>query len=439
MKNKLLLTGDSLQNQISYYLIMLLLVTLPFDKFYSQTAFICFAVHTLIHLRCKDLDGLWNIRNLALISVFLITLISLTYTHFFNLGLDELTRLLLVLLIPVFFAINPFNFSKYRDRLLLVFSVVCVGCVLFLYTCAFRRIIYFHLPLKSIFSDTFVNHHFSAPLGIHATFFSLQVAIALVNLLLLAIKETKWLYRCLCAAGMLFLTAGIVQLGSKAILVALVLTVVLAIPILTLRGRARLRFALISAALSAMVIGGALKAKSFKERYVAELKTDFSQNTSTNESADPRLVRWQTAAEIVYKRPILGYGSGAELPLLMDAYFQKKLYSSYLFKLNAHNQYITFLITSGIVGLLFYLCTLGFGFATAYIRHDVMLMTFILLITTVSISESLLNAEKSVYFYALFFSFLVYALPRKTMAKGDTKTQYFFNQRATKSANSPSF
>lgn len=420
---KLFLIKDSLQNQISYYLVMLLLVTLPFDKFYSQTAFICFAAHTLIHLRRRDLDGLWQIRNLVLISVFLVTLISLIYTRYFNLGLDQLTRLLTVLLIPVFFAINPFNFSKYRDGLLLIFSVTCVGCILFLYACAFRRIIYFHLPLKVIFSNAFVNHRFSAPLGIHATFFSLQVAIALVNLLLLAIKNNKWFSRCLYIAGILLLTAGVVQLGSKAILIALVLSITVAIPVLMLQGKTRIRFALASAALSAAVIGGALTANSFKERYVAELKTDFSETTSTNESADPRLVRWQTAIEIIEKRPVLGYGSGAELPLLMDAYFQRKLYSSYLFKLNAHNQYITFLITSGIVGLLLYLCTLGFGFITACTRHDVMLMTFILLIATVSISESLLNAEKSVYFYALFFSFLIYALPQKSITRSAIKTQ----------------
>jgi len=417
MKNKLLLTGDSLQNKISYYLVMLLLVTLPFDKFYSQTAFICFAAHTLIHLRRRDLDGLWNIKNLALISVFLITLISLTYTRFFNLGLDELMRLLLALLIPAFFAISTFNFSKYRDRLLLVFSVTCVGCILFLYACAFRRIIYFHLPLKIIFSDAFVNHRFSAPLRIHATFFSLQVAIALVNLLLLAIKNNKWLNRYLYIMGILLLTAGIVQLGSKAILIALVLAITMAIPVLVLQGKTRLRFALISVMLSVIVIGMALTARSFKERYVAELKTDFSENSSTNESADPRLIRWQTAAEIISKRPIVGYGTGAELPLLMDAYFQKKLYSSYLFKLNAHNQYLTFLITSGVIGLIFYLFTLGFGFVTAYIRRDIMLMSFMLLIATVSISESLLNAEKSVYFYALFFSFFIYALPRGPIKK----------------------
>lgn len=407
---KWFLIRDNLTNKISYYHIMLLLVTLPFDKFYSQLVFASFGLHTLIHVRKSDWAEVWNIKILTLQSVFFIALISLAYTHYLSIGIADVTRLLLVLLIPFFFALSTFNFSKYRDRLLTVFAFTCVCAIVYLYGRAFYTIMHFHLPFRAIVWDAFINHKFSAPLNIHATFFSLQIAIALVYLLLQLLKDANLSNRAFYIPAIIVLSAGIIQLGSKAILLALLIAIIIGIPLLALQGRKRLRFILLSTIIAAFVISGALKARSFKERYVTELRSDLSE-TTPEETEDTRLDRWQAATEVIAEHPLIGHGSGSELYILSDKFFAKKLYSAYLFKLNAHNQYLSFLLTSGVIGLLIYLVTLAFGFVTAWLRTDVLFITFMLLIATVSVSESLLNAEKSIYFYALFFSFFVFSIP----------------------------
>ena len=48
--NKLILIKDSLENKISYYLLAALLITLPFDRFYSQLFLAAFIVHSLIFI-----------------------------------------------------------------------------------------------------------------------------------------------------------------------------------------------------------------------------------------------------------------------------------------------------------------------------------------------------------------------------------------------------
>src|ERR1700692_4756337 len=71
---------DSLANKISYYHLMLLMASLPFDRFYSHLILISFAVHTLIQLNKKNLKPIFNLRTLALQSVFYVTVLSTIYS-----------------------------------------------------------------------------------------------------------------------------------------------------------------------------------------------------------------------------------------------------------------------------------------------------------------------------------------------------------------------
>jgi O-antigen ligase len=89
-------------------------------------------------------------------------------------------------------------------------------------------------------SPAFTNHNFSAPFDIHATFFSMQIAIALVYLLYALIRQspglnTKILYIFCCA----ILAAGIIQLSSKSVFVSLLFIVNIAIPYFLLTGKGR--------------------------------------------------------------------------------------------------------------------------------------------------------------------------------------------------------
>ena len=72
---------DSLANKISFYHLMLLMASLPFDRFYSHIILISYAIHTLIHLKKGDVKRVFNLRTLVLQSVFLVTVLGTIYTH----------------------------------------------------------------------------------------------------------------------------------------------------------------------------------------------------------------------------------------------------------------------------------------------------------------------------------------------------------------------
>lgn len=401
---KFFIINDTTANKISYYHIMVMLVVLPFDQFYSHIVFASFALHTLIHLKKDDLKALLNPKVWLLPSVFFITLISCIYSSY-PIATD-ITRQLAILLFPVFFSLNTLNINKYRNNLLFIFSMVCTATIAYLYAHAFITIHYFGLPFITIFSNSFISHNFSFPVGMHATFLSLQITIALFFLLSQLINRRQPVFICLILIGLLF--AGIVQLGSKAVLIVVLLSVNVAVPYFLITTKHRLKYILITAMLSATVIFGAINMSAFRARYVTDLKNDLSA-TKPDEAVEPRLVRWEAAIDLIKKSPVIGYGAGSELSILQDKYYSKKLYSAFLNKLNAHNQYLTFLLVTGIIGLLVYTLTLVYGFGISLRQRDIMLFVFILLIATVSLSESLLNAEKGIWFYALFFSFFTFS------------------------------
>jgi O-antigen ligase len=399
---------DSLANKISYYHLMLLMASLPFDRFYSHLILGSYALHTLIHLKKDDIKKVFKWRTLILQSVFFITVLATIYSLNKPVGLGEWGKQVVILLFPVFFCLNPLNLGKYKSNLLLSFALVCTATIIYLYADVFATIKHYGLPLKNIFSGAFTNHNFSEPIAMHATFFSMQVVVALVYILSVLIKEQSTYKKLVYLFCGLVLTSGLIQLCSKSVFVALMIIINLAVPYFLLQKGKRLKYMAVSFSLSLLMVAGVLSSGTFRERFVNELKLDITK-ASKDETNDGRLTRWKVVTQLIAQKPIAGYGSGTEIGLLQYEFFSHKLYNSYLNRLNSHNQYLSLLLKSGIIGLLIYLATLAFGFNIALKKKDLLLFTFMILVTIVCLSENLLDVDKGICFYAFFFSFFIFS------------------------------
>jgi O-antigen ligase len=138
--------------------------------------------------------------------------------------------------------------------------------------------------------------------------------------------------------------------------------------------------------------------------YVNDIENDLSETAVMPDMAETRMQRWVLELEVIKQSPWIGNGNGSEKQILKNKYFEEKFYRSYLAELNAHNQYFSFLINSGVVGLLVYLYFLFFGFSSAIKRRDFLLLAFLILITVVSVSENILDVNKGIFFYSFFSS-----------------------------------
>jgi O-antigen ligase len=399
---------DNDANRISYYHLALLLISLPYDRFYSHLVLISLILHTLINLKKGDIKPLLTFCNLAVSSVFFLTLAGTLYSTNKPGAFNEWGKQVTILLLPLVLCLNPIDLKRYRSNLMLIFTISSAGTILFLYLQAIRTIRFYHFPLAALFSWDFTNHNFSGPLEIHATFFSMQIAIALIYAVSRLIKVTAVPQRVRYTILCLILSTGIIQLGSKSVFIGLLVIINLAVPYFLLNNRQQFKYVAVSLSLSALVITGIYHIDNFKQRFVTDLKKDLSKATA-DELFDPRLARWGVALKLAVKSPVIGHGSGTEIPLLKERFFEHKFYRSYLAGLNSHNQFISFLIKTGLIGLLVYLGTLYLGFRESIRQHDVLLFAFMIIITAVSFSENLLDVDKGIFFYSAFFSLFLYS------------------------------
>ena len=435
---ELFLIKDNLANRISYYHVMLLLLSLPFDRFYSHLILASLAIHTIIQFKKESVKPLFTWRTAVLQSVFWVTLVGTLYTINFQQSLLEWTLDLPILLIPLIFCFNPLDLKKYRQNLLLIFSLGCTATIGYLYVDALVTIRHYQLPLSAILSPAFTNHNFSEPIDMHATFLSLQIAIALIYMLSRLVGErlstsTTLLYL-FCS---LVLTAGIIQLSSKSIFAALFLVINFAIPWFLLQGKRRRWYLLISGGLSCILLIGIFNSNALRTRYLEELKEDLSPKFA-GQTVEPRLERWKIATNLISKSPVIGYGTGSEIQLLQEQYFAKKFYSSYLHRLNSHNQYFSFLIKTGIWGLGIYFITLVYGFKRAIKKQDIVFFSFMILIAVVSLSENVLDADKGVMFYSIFLSYFIFVSEQPETINLPAKKHKFLRKAATKQTIEPS-
>ncbi len=407
MKNTLFIK-DSIVNKISFYHLALFLILLPFDRFYSELTLISFLVHTVINFKKEQLKKL-NKDTLWLSALFVLTAVTTFYSADKSQGSSLIERRLGIILFPLLLGINPLPLSKYKLTLLKIFSITCAATIVYLFIYNLIVIYYNNRNLSDLFSSYFLNHNFSAPIEMHATYLSMYVLLSLACCMYLLVKEGKKT-RLLYIILIFILLTGIIQLSSRAAMIATFVIVVVAFPLMVLP---KMKHRLILWGIAVLSLGLFYISLSIfedlKTRNIKALVEDLSTAPPTQDRLEPRVIRWECAWELFTSSPIIGYGNGSEIKKLKEKYFEKKYYLSFLNELNAHNQYLGLLISYGIIGLLLYLYILFRGARSAIANWDFIFASFLIIIIIVSISENILDVNKGIFFYAFFITFFLYA------------------------------
>ncbi len=412
MKN-LFCLNDTMANKISYYHLLCFLIALPFDTFYGDVVLISFCIHTILHIRKDWLLSLINKEFLLLISLYILTALGFLYSHYKADALSLLTRQLAIILFPILFVLSEIDLKKYKFQLIKIFGLTCTLVIAFFYADALHIIHYFHLPLSSLFSKEFINHNFSHVLDLHATYISMYAAFSMAAFIYFLIAEKTLIKRIAYSICILILLAGLIQLSSRAVIVAMLIIIFIAFPFILLQGKKRIQFILISLTIFIASFWIISSLGSFRDRFTGDLKDDLTQPSVTNSLTEPRLIRWQAEVELIKQSPVIGYGTGAEIEVLKEKYFEKKLYLSYLSEFNAHSQYLSFLLNLGLVGCGLFIFILCYGFYKAIKEKDILLSSFLVIIAVTAISEDILNLNKGIFFYGFFISLLLLFLDTK--------------------------
>ncbi|MFI5218054.1 MAG: O-antigen ligase family protein [Bacteroidia bacterium] len=152
---------------------------------------------------------------------------------------------------------------------------------------------------------------------------------------------------------------------------------------------------------------------SFKNRVDKIIMEYYSHKYGENPSGKSILQRiefWKAGWNIFTANFIVGVGTG-DVRKAFDAEYQRM--NSMLAessRLRAHNQYLTFALTFGIFGLLFFLFSLLYPIIKLKKMNDYFYMIFILIAALSMLTEDTLETQAGVTFFAFFNSFLLFAL-----------------------------
>lgn len=405
---RLLTIDDTLENKISYYHIAAFLIALPFDRFYTELIMISFLLHSLIHSNKRRFRSVLSIQNLLISSVFFVTAIGIFYSPDKTQGLKDLQRQLAILIFPLIFSLSGLDWKKYKMNFLQIFSFTCVVTVLYLYLDAIRIILYYKLPLSSLLTQAFLNHNFSNTINIHATYLGMYCLLSAAVLLFSFLREPGYQKRIVYLLCLFILLAGLVQLASRSVLISAIF-IAIAFPFLMLKGAKRVSLISGIAVMAIFITLIIININSFRNRFVAQFKEDLVQTSINNEIAEPRIVRWRLVLQFIEQSPLYGHGSGSEKKLLNEAYFEHKLYISYLHELNAHNEYLSIALKTGAWGLFIFLMTLFIAFLAAFYNRDILFASFWAIVCIVSFSENILDVNKGIFFYSFFLTLFIYS------------------------------
>ncbi len=407
-----LLQKNTLANKTSYYFLLCFVILLPFKIIYSELALAGFAAVTVLLAKKEQWRNILNRQVLIMAGLYVLGIIGMLYSPDVKEALNVSGRQLAMLLFPVLFAVNPLDMSSCRTVLLKAFATSCTAALLYLYIAAFYTMGTKNMAIQHLFSQDFMNHNFSLPLGIHATYLSGYAAFSVIILLYCFQQNNgvgrRWLY----GTGIFVLLAGIVQLSSRAPVIALLVVVFLCFPFFMMQQKKRTWFVIGAALVSAAILFSIYNSSSFKTRYVGELKNDLGIDTLNTEFTEPRVIRWQAELELIQKSPVWGYGSGSEKELLHQKFTARQLHIAATNYFNSHNQYLSFLLNMGIPGLAAYLFVLLYGCRLAWKQRSIPFAGFMVIIIILSFSENILFVNKGIFFYSFFLA--LFFLPVKT-------------------------
>ena len=154
----------------------------------------------------------------------------------------------------------------------------------------------------------------------------------------------------------------------------------------------------------AILINSVPTIKGRFQAMITAIKNPSDASLDSNESSMERIAILKTSTQFALKNLPWGVGTGDIKDEISKNYKQLGSITINELYLNPHNQFLQTTISLGILGLLSLLAILISGFRIAIKKKNVLLFSFVLLISLHFLFESMLEQQAGVVFITLFYS-----------------------------------
>lgn len=336
------------------------------------------------------------------------------YTENLKEGWSIVERHYSLLFIPFFAPTFGLLTINQRKRIInvFIFTLICVS----LYCLVYAIVDYFktgsvYIPGYSGYPiyNKFMHHRLVEPVNMHAIFFSLYLSFSTIIILYRLIKNfnhynhwEKLGYSLIIAYLLVFLILLKSSLFAFALPIAIGLLFIFYFRDKLLKSK-RTK----SLFIALIVLIGTFSFYGVSSK-INDFSINFRLDDPTINSFKIRLGIWTCSWETIKESWFLGYGTGDANNALYKTYQEKNFIIGIEDKFNAHNMYLQYWMSNGILALLIYLSILLF-FAVNFLKKgQIVGFLTVFLFAMFSLTESTMLKQNGIVFFILFSTIFYY-------------------------------
>ena len=324
--------------------------------------------------------------------------IQLLFLNKLNVHWSHLETKLSLLIFPVTFIIG---FELKKDFIYDFIRVFIIGCCLSIVICLINSTYNFILSQDS-------NYFFYKKLSFlhHPSYYSmfLNLAVGYLYLNIISVNpnlkiEKKWSWILIISFNLF-----IVLISSRTGWITNLIINILFIFVLTKMNFFK-RKHLVTAFLTLFSILGLLNFSSpiknrfheiFKHTIYSKQQSNYPSSTST------RIKAWESSSELINKNWVYGFGTGCSRIELNKIYNSKGYLTLEKKNINTHNQFLQYLLDHGLIGFIFLIFFTIVLQIISFKEKDYFYSIFILIMSINFMTESILETQSGIVFFALF-------------------------------------
>lgn len=154
-----------------------------------------------------------------------------------------------------------------------------------------------------------------------------------------------------------------------------------------------------------------------------EINAYLDGKPSQGNSLSQRIVYWKTGIRVAKEHLLWGVGTGDVNDEMLRQYELENSVFDSEHRRRSHQQYLTFLISFGILGLLYFVWMNLYSFRLAFKKRNFMALVFVLMASMSFLTEDTLETQIGATYYAFFFA--LFLVLRINTTKGN---QFFFDE-----------
>ena len=413
-----MLHQEPISFQITYILLALCMLTIPFSSFiFLPVGVVLWGISLVSFFKKENKTILKNRENgiffAFFLLFFLLNFIGIFYSQNKTLAFAKIESYLWFFITPpLFLSLDSQKMTRKRVEILLYGFLISMALVM---------LVNYGISCK-IFIETECSYHLFYTYLSHFMHPSYQALYACIALLFSFYFILKRKHTVLFLCFSIFLLLYIFMLQSKAGIFTSILFLIFAGLYWINRKKVKYFFSIIFVIILLVVPVTLIKSIDIKTNRVSYFMNLFK----TNREKDVRILIWQNAWEVAVENLPFGAGTGDVHTELNKTYeangfpaFQEKNY-------NAHNQYLETLVGIGILGLLSLLSLFFLAFMYGIKNRDILLPVFAGIVLFFFLFESMLERKAGGDFIALFMGLLFYNSSLKDREHSCSKNVYFF-------------